>query len=245
VSAGLTDDSRAREHTQRTRGFLLTAIDNPVVWRTKGEVVRELCGRPEATLIRGTFSCSNTRGMSAMTPHCGKCAQCLQRRIAVLAAGAAHADPGEGYVVDLLIGSRDRDEDLAMAIDMVRSAFEYRRLSDAEIVVRFANELGWLTTSFPGIEPAEVAQRIFAMTKRQGEAVRDIFVCATRDYAAALVEGALPDNCLLRAVIPGADIVLDDSPIVSPRAEEVHSGGETEEGGATAHAESCDRNRSR
>jgi hypothetical protein len=212
-------------------------IDNPFIWQTKAEVVRELCAREEATLIRGTFSCSNTRGMSAMAPHCGKCAQCLQRRIAILAAGAADTDPGEGYAVDLLIGPRDRDEDLTMAIDMVRSAFEHRRMSNTEFGVRFANELAWVTSSFPGMAPADVARRVIAMAKRQGDAVRDVFVHAATENAAALIEGALPGNCLLRAVFPTADMALDNAPIVSPRPGEVHSGGEAEEGGATALAE--------
>jgi 7-cyano-7-deazaguanine synthase in queuosine biosynthesis len=188
VRAGLTHDAKVREHTQRTRSFLLTAlaivaavieesdrvclcengvmsinlpistqvvgarasrstrprslmllnhlarlvdeheiaIGNPFIWKTKVEVVRELRMRPEAAFIRGTLSCSNTRDMSTMTPHCGKCAQCLQRRISTLAADAADADPEQSYAVDLLIGPRDKDEDLAMALDMVRSAFEYR-----------------------------------------------------------------------------------------------------------------------
>jgi hypothetical protein len=121
-----------------------------------------------------------------------------------------------------------------MAIDMVRSAFEYRRLSDADFAVHFANELAWLTTSFPGMAPAEVAQRVIAMVKRHGDAVRDIFIRATSDYAAVLVEGSLPNSCLLRAVLPVASTALDETPIVSPHPAEVHSGGEAEEGGAIA-----------
>jgi hypothetical protein len=299
VSAGLTDDAKACEHTQRTRSFLLTAlaivaaaieesdrvclyengimsinlpistqvvgarasrsthprslmllnqlarhvgehqiaINNPFIWLTKVEVVRGLCTRPEAGFIRGTFSCSNTRHMSSMTPHCGKCAQCLHRRISTLAAGAADADPGEGYAVDMLIGPRDKDEDLVMAIDIVRSAFEYRRLSDADFAVRFANELAWLTTSFHGIAPPEVAQRTIAMFKRHGDALRDIFVRATGEYAAALVEGTLPDNCLLRAVLPVADMTLEETPIVGFRPPDVQSSGDAEESDGTARAE--------
>src|SRR5262249_14502459 len=173
----------------------------------------------------------------SMTPHCGKCAQCLQRRISTLAADAVDADPGEGYTIDMLIGPRDMDEDLAMAIDMVRSAFEYRRLSDADFAVRFANELAWLTKSFPGIAPPEVAQRTIAMFKRHGDAVRDIFVRATSEYASALVEGTLPDNCLLRAVLPVADTTLEETPIVGARPPDGQSGGDADESGGTARAE--------
>ena len=158
VSAGLTDETRAVEHTQRTRSFLLTAmavvaaeiertnrirfyengimsvnlpistqvvgarcsrsthphslmllqdlcrlisqgditIENPFVWKTKVEVVKELWGKPEGDAIRRTLSCSRTREITKYQPHCGKCAQCLQRRIATLGAGAAEARSGRG-----------------------------------------------------------------------------------------------------------------------------------------------------
>ena len=82
------------------------AIENPFVWKTKVEVVKELWGKPEGDAIRRTLSCSRTREITKYKPHCGKCAQCLQRRIATLGAGAAEVDPGEAYVVDLLLGPR-------------------------------------------------------------------------------------------------------------------------------------------
>jgi hypothetical protein len=280
VSAGLTKQTAAVEHTQRTRSFLLAAtalvaavmersdrirfyengvmsinlpistqvvgsrasrsthprslllleqlgslvwndeirIGNPFIWKTKAEVVGELCLTPEASVIRRTLSCGRTREITVMRPHCGTCAQCLQRRIATLGADAAEADPAEAYAVDLLEGPRKDGEDRVMAVDMVRSALEYRRFSDAEFATRFAGELAWLRTGFPDQAASDVARSFVDMLKRHGETVRDILVNATKRHAGALVDKSLPDSCLLRMVHDSPDIRIDDAPIVGPRS---------------------------
>ena len=277
VTAGLTDETRALEHTQRTRSFLLTAlavvaaeieqtnrirfyengimsvnlpistqvvgarcsrsthphslmlledlcrlisqgditIENPFVWKTKVEVVEELWGKPEGDAIRRTLSCSRTRELTKYQPHCGKCAQCLQRRIATLGAGAAELDPGEAYVVDLLLGPRAPGVDRAMAVDMVRSALEFRRLSEDEFATRFAGELAWLTMSFPDLAPDEVARRFVAMFRGHGDAVRTIFTKAATAHASDLIDHTLPDSCLLQIAVNSPEMNIDEEPLTS------------------------------
>ena len=190
-------------------------IDNPFVWKTKAEVVHELSDEPEARLIARTLSCSRTREMSHYNPHCGRCAQCLHRRIAVLGAGASDFDPAEAYGVDFLIGPRQLGEDRAMAVDIIRSALEFRRLSETEFATRFAGELAWLTTGFPSQAPDETVRRAIDMFRRHGEAVRTIFRQAARDRADALIDGSLPESCLLRMVINSPATELDDTELIS------------------------------
>lgn len=108
-----------------------TVIDNPFIWKTKVEVVAELREKPEGSSMRRTLSCSKTRQVTRYKTHCGACVQCLQRRISTLGGGAGEADPSEAYAIDLLLGPRQRGVDRAMAVDTVRSALEFRRLSDA------------------------------------------------------------------------------------------------------------------
>ena len=275
VSAGLKDEIRAVEHTQRTRSFLLTAlallaaeiertdricfyengvmsvnlpistqvvgarcsrsthprslmllqdlcrlirqcdmtIENPFVWKTKVEVVEELWRNPEADAIRRTLSCSKTPQLARYQPHCGKCAQCLQRRIATLGADAAEADPRESYVVDLLLGPREPGVDRALAVDIVRSALEFRRLSDDEFATRFAGEFAWLTMSFQGLAPDEVAHRFIAMFRRHGEAVRAIFMDAAAAHASDLIDHTLPDSCLLQIAVNSPENDIREEPI--------------------------------
>jgi len=295
VNAGLTDETRALEHTQRTRSFLLTAlavvaaeieqtnrihfyengimsvnlpistqvvgarcsrsthphslklledlcglisqgditIENPFVWKTKVEVVKELCGKPEGDAISLTLSCSRTREITKYKSHCGKCAQCLQRRIATLGAGAAELDPEEAYLVDLLLGPREPGVDRAMAVDTVRSALEFRRLSEDDFATRFAGEFAWLTMSFPDLASDEVARRFVAMFCRHGDAVRKIFTKAANAHASDLIDHAIPDSCLLQIAVNSPGIGFDDEPItLRPPKEKV---------GLVASAENTER----
>jgi hypothetical protein len=195
------------------------AIENPFVWKTKAEVVKELWGRPEGDAICRTLSCSRTREMTRYKPHCGRCAQCLQRRIATLGADAAEADPRDSYIVDLLLGPREPGEDRAMAVDMVRSALEFRRLSDDEFATRFAGEFAWLTMSYPGLAPDEVARRFIAMFRRHGEAVRAIFMEAAAARASDLIDHTLPDSCLLQIAVNSPVMSIDNEPIALRSAE--------------------------
>ena len=277
VSAGLTDETKAIEHTQRTRSFLLTAmaliaaeiegtdrirfyengimsvnlpistqvvgtrasrsthprslmlleslcrlirpsdtvIDNPFIWKTKIEVVNELRDKPEGEAIQRTLSCSKTRQMTKYRTHCGACVQCLQRRISTLGGGAGEDDPAKAYAIDLLLGPRQRGVDRAMAVDTVRSALEFRRLSDASFATRFASEFAWLTTCYPGLEPSDVARRFIGMFRRHGEVVRTIFAEAAAAHKFELIDHTLPDSCLLLLVVNAPDIEIEREPITT------------------------------
>ena len=117
--------------------------------------------------------------------------------------------------VDLLLGPREPGVDRAMAVDTVRSALEFRRLSEDEFATRFAGEFAWLTMSFPGLTPDEVAHRFVAMFRRHGEAVRAIFMEAAAAHASDLIDHTLPDSCLLQIAVNSPDIKSMKNP--SPR----------------------------
>ena len=82
------------------------SVTNPFVWRTKAEIVEQISARWVRDIIRDTRSCTRVRDMTRQHPHCGLCSQCIDRRFAVLAAGAADQDPAEAYRIDLLTGER-------------------------------------------------------------------------------------------------------------------------------------------
>jgi hypothetical protein len=283
LRAGLTSETHAREDSQRTRSFLLSAIalaaaemeivdrirffengimsvnlpisaqvvgtrasrsthprsllllqqlagfvtdspvtiDNPFIWKTKVEVVADLQKTPLGAFTPRTLSCSNTRGMSKMKPHCGRCAQCLQRRISTLGANAPSADPEEGYLVDLLDGARHTTQDRAMAVDTIRSALEFYRMSEADFLTQQASSLAWITTAFPGTSPEEVAQKCLAMFKRHGAAVHEIFTKAIRYRAEDLLHGRLSTDCLVRIFANGSNV--DQAMIAEKAAQETNS----------------------
>lgn len=100
-------------------------INNPFVWKTKVEVVRELCASNQSQLIRISLSCSRSRfGNKTHQPHCGQCVQCLHRRISTLGAGAANLDEAEGYETDLFSDARENGNDRAMSVCTVQLALD-------------------------------------------------------------------------------------------------------------------------
>jgi hypothetical protein len=83
-------------------------VENPFQWRTKAEVLRGLAAAGHADLCRLTCSCAHVRNRPREAPHCGGCSQCLDRRVAVLAAGLTDAaDPPDRYGADVLAAPRE------------------------------------------------------------------------------------------------------------------------------------------
>lgn len=278
VEAGMTRETEAVEHTQRTRSFLLMAIgmvvatmekskrlrfyengimsvnlpiasqvvgtratrsthprsllllqrlgdlvsdspiqiENPFAYMTKVEVVRTLDGHPLRALIGKTLSCSGTRRLTTMHPHCGKCIQCLQRRIATLGAGAGDVDAEIDYETDLLLDAREEGDDTVMVVSAVRSAFEHRRLNDHGFAVRYAGELAFLADSATQQGHVETILRVNQMYRRHADIIREIIVTATMEHAEAFTDKTLPASCLLRRVQETADLNPEGAPLGEP-----------------------------
>ncbi len=122
-----------------------------------------------------------------------------------------------------------------MAVDMVRSALEFRRLSEDDFATRFAGEFAWLTMSFPDLAPEEVAHRFVAMFRRHGDAVRTIFTKAATAHASDLIDHTLPDSCLLQIAVNSPEMNIDEEPLTSRPLNatvEFAANDENTEGGA-------------
>lgn len=176
-------------------------VDNPFIWKTKAEVVAELEKTQYRTLIGRSISCSRSRGLGAMRPHCGECAQCLQRRISTVGGGAADADPSEAYEIDFLLGDREDGPNRAMAVDIVRQALEFHSMDERAIAIRYAGELSRITSVAPTTSSAETARQFTSLFKRHGATVLGIVSDAIKANADAITLAQLPDGSLLRLLI--------------------------------------------
>ena len=76
-------------------------IDNPFIFCTKAEVLRELRDAGQVELLELSVSCAHTRGRTRATPHCGDCSQCVDRRFAAEASDLETYDPKERYERDI------------------------------------------------------------------------------------------------------------------------------------------------
>ena len=73
-------------------------VDNPFIFKTKAKVVALIARHGGKDLIGWTCSCSHQGIFTPKTQlHCGACGQCIDRRVAVIAAGVATNDPETDY----------------------------------------------------------------------------------------------------------------------------------------------------
>lgn len=73
-------------YKQFDQGF---RIETPFRKLTKEEIVEKFRLYREEVLIQSSVSCSSTRNVHEIAPHCGYCSQCIDRRFAMYAAGLA------------------------------------------------------------------------------------------------------------------------------------------------------------
>lgn len=110
---------------------LPVAIDNPFLYQTKGQLIRDILRRyfpPDA--IQGTISCWMTGRLSRA---CGACVPCLVRAISMHAAGL----PPEAYATDpFSTGAEVGPESAARAnlVDLLTLVGRLQRLSDLELL---------------------------------------------------------------------------------------------------------------
>lgn len=154
-------------------------INNPYIWMTKSEVVKELVRYGHAELIKDSISCTSIREATAMHPHCGCCVQCMQRRLSVIFAGAEECDPREFYATDLLEGSRPDAVERAMSVDLFRHALEISRSSDLEFLSAHGGQISNLSAAFPGLTPDKVAQRVIELFQRYANEVYSVLSSGT------------------------------------------------------------------
>jgi 7-cyano-7-deazaguanine synthase in queuosine biosynthesis len=175
-------------------------VDNPYLFSTKADIVSSAASHGGASLIGLTCSCAHAFFQSKTQWHCGACSQCIDRRVAILAAGLEQHDPATDYVADVFTGPRKEGQDRSMAIDYVRHGLELHRMSEAEMAAKFNLELTRATRFMPNRSAA--AQQFIEMHKRHGEAVQRVLTRELQRNASLLVEKGLDQTSML-AVIAG------------------------------------------
>lgn len=174
-------------------------VDNPFLWRTKAEVIGRLRAGGHADLIRVARSCASTWTQTAEHPHCGRCSQCVDRRLAVIAAGLTEADPADGYASDVITGERNGSE-LTFVERYTGTAFDLEHVTDARHFTELYPQLAWAVPHL-GLPADEGAERVFDLHRRHAAGVRDAVARSIADHSAALSRQAVPARSLLGVVL--------------------------------------------
>ncbi len=174
------------------------AIENPFVLKTKTEIVSLIDQHGAGELIGRTCSCTHTMFQPKTQWHCGRCGQCIDRRIAILAAGIEAHDSEDDYVNDVFTGTRKEGYDRNIAVNYVRFASELNQMSEAEIAATYNLELIRAARCFDA--QGEVAQQFIEMHKRHAQAVCAVLEGQIRLHSEEFLSGILPPSSLLAMI---------------------------------------------
>jgi hypothetical protein len=193
------------ESLQRLEAFLQLvlerpgfAVDNPFVFRTKTEVVSSIVQHGAGDLLRHTCSCIHTMFQPKTQWHCGRCGQCIDRRMAMLASRQAELDTGDDYVADVFTSPRKPGYDHSVAANYARFASELHGMSVAEVAAAYNPELIRAARCFDDI--GETAQQFIEIHKRHAEAVCAVLQEQVAVHSAEFVRGTIDRSSLLGMV---------------------------------------------
>jgi hypothetical protein len=193
-------------HPQVLRGFeqLFTAlyerqfqVQNPFMWKTKTDVMAGIKAAGHADLCKYAVSCTHTWEMTKLHTHCGRCSQCIDRRLAGLAAGLTDAeDPEEMYKANVLKEGRDEPQYQTMIERMVGTANEIEKMHDP---TQFAIRFGEISRVLRYIDGSadNVAQQVFDLHQRHAKQVCKAIDDAGTALIPEMRRKTLPANCLI------------------------------------------------
>jgi 7-cyano-7-deazaguanine synthase in queuosine biosynthesis len=176
-------------------------VDNPYLRLTKTEVVERIVAVGASSLIESSCSCAHTIHKSRSQWHCGTCSQCIDRRIAVLAAGQRAADPERDYAVNVFVGERKEGYEQNIAIDYARHAFELAAMDEETIGAKFSRELAAAVRSED--RRAEAASALVETHARHAKTVVRVITEQVGEHAADLVAGRIAKTSMLNLVVGG------------------------------------------
>ena len=178
-------------------------VENPFIWKTKGEVVSLIAKAGCAQLIGPSISCTHTWEITKEHSHCGTCSQCVDRRFSIIAAGMEQYDPLDQYKVDVFTESREKNEHIHEDKTMFASYLER-----ANQVDRFAGATQFLAR-YPEIaralryldgDPGASVQRCHEMYKQHSAEVNAVIDKMFSLHGPAIRQRTLPADAMMRIV---------------------------------------------
>lgn len=198
-------------------------VDNPYLFKTKTEVVKEIAMHGSAALIPLTCSCSHSMFQTATQRHCGRCSQCIDRKFATTAAGLQEYDADKDYVLDVFTGPRKEPLDRAIAIDYARHGIELSRWSESDVAGAFNAELTRAVRYYP--KRSEAARQLISTHRRHGSTVSEVLEQKLKDNASSFLKGEIDSTSLLAMAFARTHLQkasASTSPHVERKADSSH-----------------------
>ena len=205
-------------------------VINPFIDKTKSEIIKLIIGYNCGDLIKDSMSCAHSWQQSKIMKHCGVCSQCIDRRVAIIAAGAEHLDNEKDYVTDFFTESVDShsgefdDYFDAPNKNLLASYFlrgkQIRKLDCDQFQIKFPEINSALL--YMGKDPLNAAQDIFLLYRRLADDIQAVVQYAQAPkYLEKLsdIDNPLPDDCLLRLLTRKTQSKVIETKVVSEKLQ--------------------------
>ena len=144
----------------------------PYMFKTKAEIAEKLKSRsPE--LISSTVSCTRTFDLEGEATHCGRCVQCIDRRLAAYSVGAENLDHRGLYTYDIITDPINDPEARTTALDYIRQAISFSGDSIDKFEQEYLADLVQVLDYLPeNLSDADKVSNIWALFSQHGDYVR-------------------------------------------------------------------------
>jgi hypothetical protein len=186
-------------------------IENHFLWKTKTDVLQAIKQSGHSHFCATTVSCAHTWEMTTARPHCGKCSQCVDRRLAALAAGFGEKeDPPDHYRFKLFTDNLDESLDRILVESYVEVI---NRIQRCDTPTKFCIEFPEVSRVINFVQGTadDVARGIYELYKRHAKQVGDALDAEGRANISRLRRSELPASCLLSIAFSGKRAIRDAS----------------------------------
>lgn len=184
-------------------------VTNPLADRTRAEGLELLKQHGCADLIRLAMTCGKFRSpyQGLVTPHCGVCSQCVDRRFAVIRAGLEEFDPADRYVTDIFLDELSPGEARKIAPMYVMFAQRCAYRTPEQIFGLVDQLYGCLDPEVSDIQ--QEAYSLGYLLRRHSREVTAVLGEMIARYSGKLANGELPAASLLRYATAGPTSMSD------------------------------------
>ena len=183
-------------------------FENPYFTKTKTEVCLRLRDLHHEPYIRETRSCAKSTYINPHN-HCGTCSQCIDRRFATLASECQEHDPDWLYALDVFTDNLDNIHDRTMAAGFAGFATRLERMTIDNFVMKYSSEAHEITKHIPSVSRQEAMRAVFNLHRRHAQKVSGVLETAIAENKSSIVNGTLPDTCLVTMVAKKEHLNID------------------------------------
>lgn len=182
-------------------------VENLFQWKTKAEIVELIKSARCGHLCAKSCSCVQTWKQLAKSPHCGKCTQCIDRRLTCLAANADDSeDPINGYESDVLTGRRT-GKDWVLTASFVRTIRAIENCASVEQLLVMFPEIS-RALNYLSMPPNLAAKQVFELLKRHATQICNTLGNQVSQHSLSWIKKGFPRQCLL-AIACGCEQPLE------------------------------------